>query len=147
MRWRRALAIAAVAGAACHGDPPPVPRAVGTVVVEPPLDPATVATELRGRRIAERVIDQAGLARTADQLVRLVRTRAVPGSRLVEVAVAVAPARDGAPPLDARGAVFVCNQWLDQAVAQELEQTAAPAEDLPRRLPVRVLDACRLRGR
>ena len=50
---RQVAMVLAVLAIACGGEPRPVPRAVGTVIIEPPLDPATEAEVMRSRTVAE----------------------------------------------------------------------------------------------
>lgn len=138
----------AVLAVACGREPPPVPRAVGTVIVDPPLDPATEAEVMRSRGVEERVEARLGLdAAAAASLRPRVRTRVVRDSRIVELAVAVTPQAGGAvTALDEQATIALCNQWLDSYVEQTMTQQIQ-AGGSARRMPLRVLDTCRVRRR
>ncbi len=140
---RQVAMVLAVLAIACGGEPRPVPRAVGTVIIEPPLDPATEAEVMRSRTVAERVAERVGGDAAAAAALRgRVRTRGVRDTRIVEVAVAVTPSEGAVTAIDRQNAVALCNQWVDTYF--ELIVARARPEGGPGSVPLRVLDRCRI---
>lgn len=143
LSFRQVAMVLAVLAVACGGEPRLGPRAVGTVIIEPPLDPATEAEVMRSRTIAERVAERiGGDAAAAAALRGRVRTRAVRDTRIVEVAVAVTPSEGAVTAIDQQNAVALCNQWVD-TYAETIRARALP-DGGPGVLPLRVLDRCRI---